>query len=88
VTIDVECECTRRFEAPDSLAGGLANCPGCGRAALVPGLRDPAWRALQAAAVLGAALAAVLVGRAAGPLAGAGVFFAVLGVLWLLSRAL
>jgi hypothetical protein len=88
LTISVECECTRRFEVPDSLAGGLASCPGCRRATPVPGLRDPAWRAIQAAAVAGAVVVAVVVGRAAGPVAGAAAFFAVLAVLWLLSRAL
>ncbi len=86
--IEVRCDCGRSFEVPDSLAGGIANCPGCGRAADVPGLRDPFWRALLVAAVLvwagGSAMAAVVWGPAAGVLVAIG-----LAVLfWLISLGL
>jgi hypothetical protein len=43
--IRVDCEsCGDFFEVAPTLAGGLANCPGCGRATPVPGLRDPLYR--------------------------------------------
>lgn len=46
--IEVECECCGKFfEAADSLAGGLTNCPACGKATAVPGLRDRYFRAVQ-----------------------------------------
>jgi len=46
--IEVECErCGRFFEAADSLAGGLTNCPACGKATAVPGLRDSLFRVAQ-----------------------------------------
>jgi len=56
-----DCEgCGHRFEAADTLAGGLANCPGCGKATPVPGLRDPYFRLLQAAMALGWVLLAAI----------------------------
>jgi len=43
--IRVDCElCGEFFEVADTLAGGLANCPACGQAVQVPGLRDPMYR--------------------------------------------
>jgi len=46
--IEVECgRCGRFFEAADSLAGGLTNCPACGKATGVPGLRDTFFRVVQ-----------------------------------------
>ena len=46
--IDVDCaHCGRFFEAADSMAGGLTNCPACGKATEVPGLRDQYFRAMQ-----------------------------------------
>ena len=46
--IEVECErCGQFFEAADSLAGGLTNCPACGKATEVPGLRDKFFRVIQ-----------------------------------------
>ncbi|MEO0478549.1 MAG: hypothetical protein AAF196_03625 [Planctomycetota bacterium] len=59
--IEVHCEhCGRRFEAPKQLAGGITNCPHCGRATPVEGLRDPFWRLLQAAVLAGAAILGVI----------------------------
>ena len=53
----VDCEhCFKPFEVVDSLAGGLANCPDCGKATPVPGLRDPWFRVTQVAMVVGWAL--------------------------------
>ena len=55
--VQVDCEeCGKAFEAVDTLAGGLTNCPGCGKATPVPGLRDPLFRLLQASIVIGWAL--------------------------------
>ena len=69
--IEVECErCGKFFEAADSLAGGLTNCPACGRATEVPGLRDNFFRAIQVGmAVAWAILTAI--GWTAGGWAGA-----------------
>lgn len=48
--IGVDCQhCLKSFEAADSLAGGITNCPGCGKATPVPGLRDPLFRVMQVA---------------------------------------
>jgi hypothetical protein len=88
LTVRVDCPCSGSFEVPDSMAGGLANCPACGKATAVPGLRDPFFRALQVGAVAAAGACGLLVGREAGPVAGASAFFALLAALWLLSRAL
>ena len=74
--IAVTCRCGHTFPVPESLRGGLAQCPGCGKAAAVRGGAEPLFWALLSvgvAAVLGisAALWAL-----AGPLAG-GIAFGV-----------
>jgi uncharacterized paraquat-inducible protein A len=52
--IHVDCEqCGKQFEVVDTLAGGLANCPGCGKATPIPGLHDPYYRLLQVAMAVG-----------------------------------
>ncbi len=49
-----ECEhCLHGFEVADSLAGGIASCPKCGKATAVHGLRDPLFRFVQVAMVGG-----------------------------------
>jgi len=54
---DVDCElCGERFEIADTLAGGLTNCPRCGKATRAPGLRDPMFRLVQIGLVTGWAL--------------------------------
>lgn len=88
MSIEVTCECGQVFEAADALAGGMTNCPGCRRAVPVPGLRDPAWRALQGGALVGWCLAVAVAWNAwrlPGAIA-AGLLLAAL--LWLVSRAL
>lgn len=90
MTIPTPCGCGRVFEAPDSMVGGLANCPACGRAASVPGLRDPFWawlKALAALVVLGVGLGLSL-GLGVDPLLGLGAAATLALLLWLLSRAL
>ena len=55
--IHVDCEqCGKPFEVADTLAGGLTNCPDCGKATPVPGLRDPYYRLIQLGMVIGWAL--------------------------------
>jgi hypothetical protein len=54
--VDVACGCGERFRAPPSLKGGLANCPGCGKATAVRGGPEPLFWVLLSlgiAAVLG-----------------------------------
>ena len=53
----VDCEhCGQPFECADTLAGGLTNCPSCGKATPVTGLRDPYFRLLQVVIATGWAL--------------------------------
>ncbi|MHC4448733.1 MAG: hypothetical protein ACYS0E_01150 [Planctomycetota bacterium] len=67
--ISVDCEhCFKPFEVQDSLAGGLANCPACGKATAVPGLRDPWFRLVQAGMVVGWAGATAVGWSEGGPL--------------------
>lgn len=76
------------FEVGAELAGGIANCPGCGKAVDVPGLNDPIWRVLQGVALLGVVAVTVLVSRSSGVPTGLawGVGLGIL--IWLISRAL
>jgi len=68
--------------------GGIVNCPGCGRAVEVEGLRDPFWRLLQT----GAVLLVLGVGVGGGYLwdapTGAALGLGLAASLWLLSRSL
>ena len=51
--IFTSCEhCAERFEAPGRSAGGLTNCPSCGKATTVPGGRDDLWTLIVAGGVL------------------------------------
>ncbi len=50
--IPARCPCGHRWQAADDLAGGLTNCPRCGKATPIAGLRDPFWRVIQAVAVV------------------------------------
>jgi hypothetical protein len=88
VSVEIHCECGHVSPAPDELAGGIMNCPSCGHAVEVAGLRDPFWRLLQACGALvwagGTALA-----YAAGGLGAAVASAVVLAVLlWVVSRLL
>ncbi|MCA8957533.1 MAG: hypothetical protein KDC87_15775 [Planctomycetes bacterium] len=86
--VPVDCACGHRFSVPESLVGGLAQCPECGKATEVPGLRDPLWRVLQVLALLAVVAAAWFgfqVGGAGGAMLG-GAGTAV--VLWVFSRGL
>ena len=50
--VRVDCACGRVFHAPKSMGGGLANCPGCGKASEVRGGVEVAWVVVVAAGVL------------------------------------
>ncbi|MBK8975793.1 MAG: hypothetical protein IPM29_07690 [Planctomycetes bacterium] len=67
MTALVRCEhCGASFEVDDRLTGGITNCPECGKATTVPGLRDGlAWLSLVGVAAAVLAIA-VVVGRVAG----------------------
>ena len=88
MSVQVDCECGHRFEVHGTMAGGLANCPSCGKATPVPGLRDPLWRLWQAAAVILVAAVTWPVYATMGP--GPAVVAAVAGLLlaWLASKLL
>ena len=83
----VRCECGHEFEAREEFKGGYVNCPGCGRAAAVPGLRDPLWRLWQGLGLVAVTTVGVLAYGAGGPLAAGSVGIAGLGLLWVVSRA-
>ena len=69
--IEVDCEhCHKLFEVADSLAGGITNCPGCGKATPVAGLRDP-WYRLTVAGMAVAWAVLTAVGWASGGWLGA-----------------
>jgi hypothetical protein len=87
VTVRVDCPCSHVFEADDSLAGGVTNCPRCGRAASVPGLRDPFWRVLQGLAFVAVVLATAFTWHFAGPALGVLVGLGLAALLWAISRA-
>ena len=88
MSVAVDCACGAMFEAPDSLAGGITNCPSCGKAVSVPGLRDPLWRLLQlGAAVAWAGITAVAF-LAGGPAAGIVTAVGLALLLWLISKGL
>lgn len=80
--------CQHTFAAAAELAGGITNCPHCGKAVEVPGLNDPMWRLLQFGVVLGAAAGGWIVGLTSGPLLGVTAGAAMLGGAWLVSRVL
>jgi hypothetical protein len=83
---DVSCACGHMFSVGESFAGGIVNCPKCGHAVDVPGLRDPAWRALQVLGILiwsAATFGAICWG---GFLMGILVGLAAAGILWGVSR--
>lgn len=85
---EVRCRCGHLFLADARLAGGITNCPRCGEAAEVPGLRDPIYRVLVLLGVAGSGAVAWAAGAAAGPAIGLLCGAGALGLLWLLSRAL
>ena len=55
--VRARCTCGHWWFVGKDLVGGLTNCPRCGKATQVEGLRDGFWRLLQ----VGAALVWVLV---------------------------
>jgi len=69
--IRVDCEhCGEVFQASETMAGGITNCPRCHKAATVPGLRDGWFRFVQAGMVVGV-IALAMVGWQIAGFAGA-----------------
>ena len=90
IDLEVRLECAHcglAFEVPKSMVGGYANCPECGKASPVEGLRDPLWRAWKVVAVAAAGLAAYIAYEIGGAGAAVCTLFAGLGIGWLVSRA-
>lgn len=86
--IPARCEhCGFSFEVDDQLAGGYHNCPQCGKATAIEGLRDPLWRILQVIGLGAVVVVSALVYTAQGPVAGLTCFVIALAVVWLISRA-
>jgi hypothetical protein len=88
MTVRVDCACSHVFDADDALAGGVTNCPRCGKATSVPGLRDPFWRVLQAVGVVAIVVAAGFTWQHVGPAAALVVAVGLAAILWGISRAL
>jgi uncharacterized paraquat-inducible protein A len=80
--------CRHAFEPPARLAGGIANCPRCGRAVEVPGLRDPMWRVLQAVVAAAAVAVTLVMAQYTSPAPAVVAGALVLAGAWLLSRVL
>jgi hypothetical protein len=88
LTRAASCACGHEFDVAEDLAGGVTNCPRCGKAVEVQGLRDPAWRLLQAGAAAVWACGTAAAYFAWGALGAVATALALAAVLWLLSRAL
>ena len=87
--ITVRCQhCVSVFEVGPELVGGITNCPDCGRATQVGGLRDPLWRGLQLGWLLLALGVGVLLSLAHGVGLGSSVGVGLLLLGWLLRYAL
>ncbi len=85
--IRARCACGHLWYVAQDLAGGLTNCPRCGKATQVDGLRDPLWRVLQGAAALGWVVVVVLLYANTGPLGallGGAALAAILGLIYLM----
>jgi len=84
----VSCQhCGHLFEVDQALVGGYTNCPQCGKATSVEGLRDPLWRMWQVGVVAAVVVAAGITGAASGPAPAIGVLVGGLALAWLVSRA-
>ena len=89
MNIDVRCtSCSNLFVVGSELGGALTNCPKCGRATEVPGLRDPLWRLIQLSILGLAFLAGSYCWMVVGPYAGLAAAAATLGLGWGLTRLL
>ncbi len=88
MTFELKCGCLRSFPVKDEFAGGIVNCPHCGKAVEVPGLRDPFWRVLQVGAAILWAVVTAVVFVAFGVVEGLVAAVALATSLWLISRFL
>lgn len=87
MNIDVRCSsCANLFVVGSKLAGALTNCPTCGRATEVPGLRDPLWRLIQWGFLGAAFLASAYCWMEMGPVMGLAAAIVTLGLGWAVSR--
>ena len=84
---EVRCACGHFFQVDEVAAGGFVNCPRCQKAVLVPGLRDPLWRLLQAGAAVTWGGAVFFAGATWGAPAAILVGLGLAVLLWLVSRA-
>lgn len=82
------CACGHDFEVADDLVGGITNCPRCGKAVEVLGLRDPAWRVLQGAAAVAWAAATTGAYFAWGVAGAVATAACVAALFWVVSRGL
>ncbi len=77
---EASCQCGRSFPVRLEQVGGIVNCPSCGQAVEVPGLRDGMWTGLKvlAAIVWAASIAAVYVHHGMIPALGTAVIVALM----------
>jgi hypothetical protein len=68
--VQVLCGCTRRFNVPKSLKGGMTNCPGCGKAVPVRGGPEPLFWVLLGGGCAFVLLASLAIGALGGLTAG------------------
>ncbi|HUG90121.1 MAG TPA: hypothetical protein VML55_04760 [Planctomycetaceae bacterium] len=81
--------CGQTFVVPVALIGGIANCPGCGRAVEVPGRSEAMYWSLLGLGAAGVLAAAVLAFVLGGPAIGGTVLLAGLlvgAVLFLVAQ--
>lgn len=86
--IPARCPCGHRWQVGEDLAGGLSNCPRCGKATQIEGLHDPFWRLIQGAAVVVWVLVVALLHTNAGLGWAIGGGLALAGLYALISAAL
>lgn len=87
MSVTARCPEGHTFQVDASLTGGITNCPTCGQATDVPGLKDPFWRVLQVIAAFGWLCATFAAFSWFGPLEGIAAGIGLAALIWLVSRA-